>query len=155
MGDFGPGDRVKLIGTGSKGTVVEIREGRVVVETSGARLQLPAEDLQYLGPAEAESEKTRAGSPSSASSWQGPEPDPETEIDLRGLRVAEIGMEVDRALDQAILGGLGEVRIIHGKGTGALRESVAELLTSDSRVKEFRMAGPGEGGAGVTIVRLR
>jgi DNA mismatch repair protein MutS2 len=64
-------------------------------------------------------------------------------------------MQVDRALDQAVLGGLGELRIIHGKGTGALREAISEMLNGDGRVADFRMGGPGEGGAGVTIVRLR
>jgi DNA mismatch repair protein MutS2 len=66
-----------------------------------------------------------------------------------------VGIEVDRALDQAVLGGLGELRIIHGKGTGALRETIGELLAKDGRVSGFRMGGPGEGGAGVTVVRLR
>ncbi|MBT8395627.1 MAG: Smr/MutS family protein, partial [Gemmatimonadetes bacterium] len=67
----------------------------------------------------------------------------------------EVGIEVDRALDQAVLGGLGELRIIHGKGTGALREAISEILKADGRVGDFRMGGPVEGGAGVTIVRLR
>jgi DNA mismatch repair protein MutS2 len=53
------------------------------------------------------------------------------------------------------LGGLGEFRIIHGKGTGALRERISEILRNDGRVSEFRMGGPAEGGAGVTMVRLR
>ena len=67
----------------------------------------------------------------------------------------EVDIEIDRAMDQAVMGGLGEVRIIHGKGTGALRERVAELLGQDGRVLDFRMGTPGEGGAGVTVVRLR
>ena len=86
---------------------------------------------------------------------QGPEPEAESEVDLRGYRVAEVGIEVDRALDQAVLGGLGELRIIHGKGTGALRERVSEILGADPRVREFRLGLHGEGGAGVTVVRLR
>ncbi len=150
-----PGDRVSLIGTGSKGTVVEVREDRAVVETSGVRLQVATEDLVLL----AEADRGGARPPSSpstpASSWQGPEAEPETELDVRGFRVPEVGMEVDRALDQAILGGLGELRIIHGKGTGALRQVISEMLAVDGRVSEFRMGVPAEGGAGVTIVRLR
>jgi DNA mismatch repair protein MutS2 len=154
-GEFRPGDRVSLSGTGSKGTVVEIREDRAVVEVSGVRLQLPASDLDFVGPPlEGRSESSTAAS-SPASSWQGPEAEPESELDLRGLRVSEIGMELDRALDQAILAGLGEIRIIHGKGTGALRARVGELLSEDARVGGSRLGGPGEGGAGVTIVRLR
>jgi DNA mismatch repair protein MutS2 len=144
---------VSLSGTGSKGTVVEIRDDRVLVETSGVRLQVPASDLVYLdtpaGPVPA------ARPEDGASSWQGPDAEPETEVDVRGLRVSEVGYRVDRALDQAVLAGLGELRIIHGKGTGALRKSIAEILESDARVGDFRMGGPAEGGAGVTVVKLR
>lgn len=146
------GDRVSVTGTGSKGTVVEIRDGRAVVETSGVRLQVPAADLIYIGPPTKEPKTTSAPT---ASAWVGPEADPETEVDVRGLRVSEVGLEVDRALDQAILGGLGQLWIIHGKGTGALRQSVAELLENDARISDYRMGGPAEGGAGVTVVKLR
>lgn len=146
------GDRVSVTGTGSKGTVVEIRDGRAVVETSGVRLQVPTSDLVYLG---STTEKPKATGSAMASSWVGPEAEPETEVDVRGLRVSEVGLEVDRAVDQAILGGLGELWIIHGKGTGALRQSVAELLENDGRVSDYRMGGPAEGGAGVTVVKLR
>jgi len=150
-----PGDRVSLSGTGSKGTVVEIRENRAVVEAAGVRFQVPFSELVYLGPPLPGLEKKPPQSSSVAAAWQGPDADPETEVDVRGLRVSEVGIEVDRALDQAVLGGLGELRIIHGKGTGALRETIAEMLTIDGRIDGFRMGGPGEGGAGVTVVKLR
>jgi DNA mismatch repair protein MutS2 len=153
-----PGHRVSLSGTGSKGVVLEIRDERALVESSGMKFQVPISDLEDLGPAM----QSSGGGPSSsgsgasmASSWQGPEAEPEPETDLRGLRVADVQLEVDRAIDQAVLGGLGEVRIIHGKGTGALRASVAELLENDARVASYRLGGPAEGGAGVTVVKLR
>lgn len=152
---FQIGDRVSLSGAGSKGTVVELREERAVVEVSGVRLQLSTSDLEFIGPPPTDRSEATARPSSLASSWQGPEAEPESELDLRGLRVSEIQMTVDKALDQAILGGLGEVRIIHGKGTGALRARVGELLSEDARVSGFRIGGPGEGGAGVTVVRLR
>jgi DNA mismatch repair protein MutS2 len=82
-------------------------------------------------------------------------PDPSVEIDLRGLRVDEVALELGRGLDGAILGGLDEVRVIHGKGTGAVRSRVHDLLKAESRVAEFRIGAPGEGGAGVTVVRFR
>jgi DNA mismatch repair protein MutS2 len=78
-----------------------------------------------------------------------------TEVDLRGLRVDEMDAELLRALDQAVLEDLGELRIIHGKGTGALRQRVGELLRGDGRVTDFRMGTPEEGGAGVTVATLR
>jgi len=150
-----PGDRVSLSGTGSKGSVVEIREGRAIVETAGVRFQVPISDLVFLGPPSPGRKKTPPPPSPTAAAWQGPDADPKTEVDVRGLRVSEVGIEVERALDQAVLGGLEELRIIHGKGTGALRETIAEMLTVDGRVDGFRMGGPGEGGAGVTVVRLR
>ena len=120
------------------------------------KLEVPLTELVDLGPAEeAGARKGTRKTEAVASSWQGPEAEPESEVDLRGLRVAEVGIEVDRAIDQAVLGGLGEVRIIHGKGTGALRATVAELLDNDSRVASWRLGGPAEGGAGVTVVKLR
>ena len=144
-----------MSGTGSKGTVVEVREDRVLVESAGVRLQVNPGDLEFLGGPEEGRRAVGSSSNSLASSWQGPEAEPEPEVDVRGSRVLEVGIEVDRALDQAVLGGLGELRIIHGKGTGALREVISEILKADGRVSDFRMGGPGEGGAGVTIVRLR
>jgi DNA mismatch repair protein MutS2 len=154
-GDAGPGDRVVVSGTGSKGIVSEVRDGRAVVETAGLRMQVPLEELSVLERAGERRGEVDPPPSVSASSWQGPEAEAEPEIDLRGLRVADLGVEVDRAIDQAVLGGLGELRIIHGKGTGALRAAVSEILASDARVSEFRMGGPSEGGAGVTIARLR
>ncbi len=150
-----PGDRVALSNSGSKGVVVEVREDRAVVEMAGVRLQLPLSDLRTLDPLPEDGGPRVSAGAALASSWQGPEAHPESEIDLRGLRVSEVGLEVDRALDQAVLGGLGELCIIHGKGTGALRATVSEILDQDVRVSGFRMGGPAEGGAGVTIVRLR
>ena len=153
--DLSPGDRVSLAETGARGKVVEIREDRAVVETAGVRLQLPVADLIFKGRDEGDASPGEREKKEAASTWQGPEAEAESEVDLRGYRVLDVGIEVDRALDQAVLGGLGELRIIHGKGTGALRERVSEILEGDPRVREFRLGLHGEGGAGVTIVRLR
>jgi DNA mismatch repair protein MutS2 len=71
------------------------------------------------------------------------------------MRVDEVEVELFRALDEAVLEDLSELRVIHGKGTGALRQRVGELLSADPRVASFRMAAPREGGAGVTVAALR
>jgi DNA mismatch repair protein MutS2 len=162
---FRPGDRVKLTGSGAKGEVVETRDERVMVEASGMRLQVPVEDLALLERASEKEESVErggGGGPAQGSggggkgaTWQGPEVTAASEIDLRGLRVAEVDLEVERAVDQAVLAGLQELRIIHGKGTGALRERVSEILSGESRVADFRMGRPAEGGAGITIARFR
>ena len=150
-----PGDRVSLSEAGPKGTVVEIRDDRAVVETAGVRIQVALADLVFRGPPTGTGAPTTSPPAAAASSWQGPEVQAHTEVDLRGLRVLDVDAEVDRALDQAVLGGLGEIRLIHGKGTGALRERVGELLARDGRVMEYRVGLHGEGGGGVTVVRLR
>ena len=80
--------------------------------------------------------------------------DARPEIDLRGLRAEEAVGEVERAVDAAVRADLTTLRIIHGKGTGALREVVAQTLRADRRVKSFRLGMPSEGGTGVTIVEL-
>ena len=77
-----------------------------------------------------------------------------SEIDLRGMRVDEAESAVMQALDAAVRADLRSLRIIHGKGTGALRERVTEMLTKDTRVKQFRMGAWNEGGAGVTVAEL-
>jgi DNA mismatch repair protein MutS2 len=88
--------------------------------------------------------------------WSGPPvSDVRCEVDLRGKRVHELEVELVRALDDAVREDLAELRIIHGKGTGALRQRVAEMLADDARVRGMRMGGPTEGGAGVTVVSFR
>ena len=76
------------------------------------------------------------------------------EINLLGLTVDEAIMELDKYLDDACLSHLNQVRVVHGKGTGALRKGVHEYLKKQSYVKSFRLGEFGEGDAGVTIVEL-
>ena len=76
------------------------------------------------------------------------------ELDLRGKRADEVEWALDRHLNAASLAGLAEVRIIHGGGTGAIRQTVRELLSSHPLAKSFRPGGRGEGGDGATVVRL-
>ena len=78
-----------------------------------------------------------------------------SEIDLRGMRVGEVEGIVMHAVDAAVRADLRSIRIIHGKGTGALRERVAEMLRKESRVTNFRLGAWNEGGAGVTVVELK
>ena len=77
-----------------------------------------------------------------------------TEIDLRGQRVDEALDKVERVLNDAAMAGTDDVRIIHGKGTGALRQAIREHLVGHPLVDSFA-AGEGAGGEGVTVVALR
>jgi len=83
-----------------------------------------------------------------------PEVDPQREVDVRGMRVDELDDHILQAIDRAVRADLREVRIIHGKGTGALRARVGEMLKKDTRVSAFRLGAWNEGGAGVTVAEL-
>jgi len=78
-----------------------------------------------------------------------------TEISLIGLRVAEAEPLLVKALDDAVLADLPYLRVVHGKGTGALRQFVHDVLSADPRVKRFGFAPPNQGGHGVTLVEFR
>ena len=76
------------------------------------------------------------------------------EVDVRGMRVDEIDDRVLQALDSAVRTDMPELRIIHGKGTGALRARVGEMLKKDTRVTGIRLGAWNEGGDGVTVAML-
>ena len=133
-----------------EGVVVEVRDHRAVVDASGIRMRVPLTDLVPLDGAEG-----RAVEPRGSASWSAPSGPISTEVDLRGLRVDEVGDPLLRSIDEAILSDLTELRIIHGKGTGAVRARVNELLEGDGRVSDFRLGRPGEGGGGVTVASFR
>lgn len=146
-GGFENGDAVRIRATGAKGRIAELRRERAVIEAGALRFEVPLSDLEAI---DLPDQPVRRGG------WSGPPKEQvRTEVDLRGLRVADVTAEVQRVLDQAVLEDLEQLRIIHGKGTGALRERVGEILDADGRISSYRMGGPGEGGAGVTVVLLR
>jgi len=153
-GALSPGDRVRLRSGGAVGILVEIRDGRAVVESSGMRLQVPAGDVIPARREEVEAAKREAAALRARENWDRPTLEASSEVHLRGMRMEEMETELERALDAAILGDLPELRIVHGKGTGALRSRVHELLRGDPRVRSFRPGGTGEGGFGVTVARL-
>ena len=77
------------------------------------------------------------------------------QIDIRGKRVKEALYETEKFLDTAMLSGVGFVNILHGKGTGALMETIHEYLKDQPFVKEYHFADDDRGGAGVTVVKLK
>jgi DNA mismatch repair protein MutS2 len=79
---------------------------------------------------------------------------PVNEVHLRRLTIDEALFKLDQYLHDSFVAGLYQVRVIHGKGTGTLRQAVREELGRHPLVKSYRPGGYGEGGAGVTIVEL-
>jgi DNA mismatch repair protein MutS2 len=143
------GLRVRIATVGTTGTVLEVRDDKVVVETGGLRMTVPRNDLTPLPPGDQNPEKTRRRAAYVISDVEA-----SSEVDLRGLRVDELDLRLGRALDAALMSGLPTFRIIHGKGTGALRAEVQELLRADRRVKVIRPGDRFEGGTGVTVVEF-
>ena len=137
---------------GKTGRVVEMRGRDAVVAVGAMKLTVPLKTLKRVSKRALDA-VTRL---EIAVPLIGDQPDVEVkhEVDLRGMRVDEADIAVTQAVDAAVRADLGALRIIHGKGTGALRERVAELLSGDKRVRTFRMGAWNEGGAGVTIAEL-
>jgi DNA mismatch repair protein MutS2 len=123
--------------------------GKVAVSVGSLRVEVPVESLEVRGAPRAERR------PRSGATVTRPNGEARTEIDLRGCTVEEAVGEVDRTLDGLVVTGGTWLRIIHGKGTGALRAAIAEQLRGDRRIKEFRTGEPAEGGTGVTIAVLK
>ena len=134
---------------GQKGTVLAPPDenGNVQVQVGLLRLNVPALDLRRT----AENLVTLTRYVSERPSLRGPVP---VELHLRGLRVETALYELDRYLDQAALAGHERVRIVHGKGTGAVRTAVQQRLRESPVVRSFRIGGEGEGDTGVTVVEL-
>ena len=145
---FRPGDRVRLADGGATTTVLEVRPGRALVEARGGlRLEVRLADLEPAPGAA----RPEARPPGQSRFTLAPPP---LDADLRGLRVGEAAARLQQVLDRAVVADVPELRLIHGKGTGALRAMVAEVLEKDPRVRDHRSGGVGEGGTGVTVARL-
>ncbi|MEX2110664.1 MAG: endonuclease MutS2 [Gemmatimonadaceae bacterium] len=144
VGDFA---ELETLG-GRVGRIVEMRDDEAVVAVGVMKLAVPLASLRRASP--------QAAAPEVAVAIRGdlPEVHAPTEIDVRGMRVGEVEDVVMQAVDAAVRADLKSLRIIHGKGTGALRDRVAEMLRKESRVTSFRLGAWNEGGVGVTVAEL-
>lgn len=147
------GDAVRIASLERVGELQELRGDRAVVSAGGLRLTVPTAELERA--AEGPPERKRSATAEGGREGARPELEPRPEVDLRGLRVEEVERALLPALDAAIFADLPRFRIIHGKGTGALRERVRELLRADPRVPRVRGGDRSEGGSGVTVAEFR
>jgi DNA mismatch repair protein MutS2 len=149
-GEVTVGDTVWIKGLATTGEVAELSGDSAEVLVGSFRVRVAASDLERRGSAPApETPQTRITVSQDATA-----PPPALELDLRGQRVEQALPRVDKYLDDAFLAGMPFVRIIHGKGTGALRQAVREQLRGHPLVKSFRSGEQGEGGTGVTVTYL-
>jgi DNA mismatch repair protein MutS2 len=157
-GEVKPGVRVRIVSLGQEGEVVEVDGAAALIRAGPLKVRRPVSDLLPLvGKARdaglgrtreerlSEAADKRPGAPRSA----------ERRLDVRGLRVEELLREVERFLDARYAEGEAECLIVHGHGTGALKQALRDHLASSPYVGSFRPGERHEGGDAVTVVTLR
>ena len=150
------GDTVEVVSLGDEGVVLAAKGNEYVVKVGKLRVGLPREALKRLRHAERGElddgkARSRVGEGQTHIEYG---TKITQEIDIRGLFADEVMFYVQKAIDTALLQGVGNIRFIHGKGKGVLREKVAEVLRCEQRVKSFRPGRFGEGGQGVTVATI-
>lgn len=148
--DFKVGDYVQLKSVGQHGYVLEEPNsaGEVLVQMGVARLSVNREQLVRAQSRQEQPQRYQQSFLAKAKSIS-------PELDLRGKYAEEALEELDKYLDDAALAGIDKVRIIHGKGTGALRRAVRNHLQNHHFVSDFRDGAIAEGGFGVTVITLK
>jgi DNA mismatch repair protein MutS2 len=148
------GARVRLA-SGTVAKVEEVRgDGRLVLRAGNVRLTVPRDEIAEVLPVGPSARQT-VGQSVLPSFRPSVSEDASFEIDLRGLRVDEAEAATLSALDAAIIADNPFLRIIHGKGTGAVRERVHALLKGDRRIARYGLAPANQGGSGATVVEFR
>ncbi len=146
------GDTVLIFDIDKKGTVLQEadKSGNVLVQAGIIKTRVPLGNLRLLDekPVKFQGKTTRTVRSKA-------ERQVASEIDLRGETVEEALMDLDMFIDNAVLGGIHQLNIIHGKGTGALRKAVREHLKRHASIRTYRLGVYGEGESGVTIAELK
>lgn len=155
-GDFKLGESVKVLSMNLTGTVTSLPDsrGNVTVQMGILRSQVHISDLEIIEEAPSYSAKQMKRT-SKGKMRMGKSFSVSPEINLLGKTVDEAIAELDKYLDDAYLAHLSSVRVVHGKGTGALRSGIHTYLRRQKHVKSFRLGAFGEGDAGVTIVEFK
>ncbi|NLY17499.1 MAG: endonuclease MutS2 [Clostridiaceae bacterium] len=150
--DLKPGDSVMILNLNRKGTVLDTpdKDGQVQIQAGIMKIKMHISQLRYV-----DEQKDVVDSIGSSGYTRIKTVSICPEIDVRGNNIEEATVKLDKYIDEAVVAGLHEVSIIHGKGTGALRKGIHEFLRSHAHVLSFRLGKYGEGETGVTIVKLR
>ena len=153
--DFKLGESVKVLSMNLTGTVSSLPDsrGNVTVQMGILRSQVNISDLEIIEEPSPYTQK-KFSRTSKGKIAMGKSLSVSPEINLLGKTVDEAVSELDKYLDDALLSHLNTVRVVHGKGTGALRKGIHEYLRRQKHVKSYHLAEFGEGDAGVTIVEL-
>jgi DNA mismatch repair protein MutS2 len=164
VGVLKPGDKVVLRTLGTEGVISSIDGEDVEVQAGTLRLRVRLEELKRKieifddGPSTSDHRQPPKTSLEPSNMVHRPASlhavSPGMELDLRGQRAEDALEMLDRYLEKATMAGLPFVRIIHGKGTGKLRQEVRSMLKGHPQVISFEEGGPKEGGEGVTVAKL-
>jgi DNA mismatch repair protein MutS2 len=144
---------VRTIGFDAVVQKVDVKTGRIRVQAAGKELEVPVTDLgKRTGAAPQAAKKSRR---KVAEGKEAEREETPLQLHLIGLRVEDALTKLEPFLNHASLDGIGEVRIVHGKGTGALMRGVRDYLAGHPLVASFRDGEPFEGGAGATVVKIK
>lgn len=145
------GDWVKMVDSSSMGQVIDLQGKRAVVTAGDLRLTVKVKQLVRLKKAKAQK---GIAVPASLGSRISRRANASSELRVKGFRVEQALPVVGKFIDDALVNGMKEVRILHGKGTGALRQAIREYLTAVPEVVKLKDAPIDAGGAGWTVVQL-
>ena len=148
------GDLVELGGTRKQAVVTAVNGEKLQLLAGNMKLTVKAKEVRLVEEAEVREKKEAKRQVATSIRLQGARA-AVNELDIRGLMTDEADLAVDQFLDNAVMGKLNVVTIIHGKGTGALRKAVHQQLKRHPAVKGYRLGRYGEGEDGVTVVELR
>ena len=150
------GDIVELISTGTRATVLEVSEKSDTVQLQAGIMKISAKkrDLKLLDE-ETNKDSLKYTQPAVKISTSSKTMTARTELDLRGKNADEGLIELERFLDNSSIANIPMVTVIHGKGTGILRNAVHDYLRRDRRIKSYRLGRYGEGETGVTIIEFK
>lgn len=142
--EYHVGEIVRILSMNREGEIVEIKKDSFIISMGGLKVQMKKQDVRFVRKQGKKAPiKTRGKSILKKTGSY--------EINVVGMRYEEAMRVVDKFLDDALVTGYPNVRIVHGMGTGVLRKGVIHLLNKNKHVKSFRQGGPQEGGLGVTI----
>ncbi len=150
------GERVTVRSLNAEGLVTALGESDAEIQIGTLRVRARLSDLVRKSSEQSSvSSKPKETISRESSVVQRQSSSPGMEVDLRGLMVEDALDKLERYLEQAFLSGLPFVRIIHGKGTGKLRQAVREALRGHEYVSSFEEGGSTEGGEGVTVAKMK
>ena len=145
------GDRVLIFSIEKEGNVIDAGKDSVLVQSGLIKTRVPVSDIRLLDQKKPKQPKRSA----TRTVRQNVSKNASTEVDVRGQNAIDAIMDVDRAIDAALMQGLHILTIIHGKGTGVLRREIQNHLKTHPSIRSFRLGTFGEGDAGVTVAELK